>query len=237
MSGTTFPGFPEGRLHLTPVPDVFFRELMAAIDDLAEFKLSLYVFYALSKRQGTVRFLTRDQLAIDDRLMQALAPAGANPAAALDDALARAVDRGTLLQATAGEGEAALTLYFLNSERGRAAAGGLASGAWKPALEDLTAQVDLPERPNIYGLYEQNIGPLTPMIAEHLRDAEQTYPARWIEDAMRIAVANNVRKWSYVQAILKDWQTKGRDEREDLRDTEAARRKYIEGDYADFIDH
>jgi DNA replication protein len=167
--------------------------------------------------------------------MLALGASGTQEDAALDDALARAVARGTLVSASAGEGGP--TLYFLNTERGRAAAGGLASGAWAPAPEDLLGPIDLPERPNIYRLYEQNIGPLTPMIADHLRDAERSYPAPWVEEAMRIAVANNVRKWSYVQAILNDWQAKGRDEREDLRNTEADRRRYVEGDYADFIDH
>lgn len=235
MSGQGFPGFPEGRQRMTPVPEAFFRELLPAIDDLGELKLSLYALYALARREGTLRFLTRQQLAQDARLMLALGASGTQKDAALDDALARAVARGTLVSASAGQGEP--TLYFLNTERGRAAAGGLASGAWSPAPEDLLGQIDLPERPNIYSLYEQNIGPLTPMIADHLRDAERSYPAPWVEEAMRIAVANNVRKWSYVQAILNDWQAKGRDEREDLRDTEADRRRYVEGDYADFIDH
>jgi DNA replication protein len=235
VSGQGFPGFPEGRQRMTPVPEVFFRELLPAIDDMGELKLSLYALYALARREGTLRFLTRQQVAQDARLMLALGASGTQEDAALDDALARAVARGTLVSASAGEGGP--TLYFLNTERGRAAAGGLASGAWAPAPEDLLGPIDLPERPNIYRLYEQNIGPLTPMIADHLRDAERSYPAPWVEEAMRIAVANNVRKWSYVQAILNDWQAKGRDEREDLRNTEADRRRYVEGDYADFIDH
>jgi hypothetical protein len=36
-----------------------------------------------------------------------------------------------------------------------------------------------------------------------------------------------------VEAILEDWKTKGRDEREDLRDTEEARRRYLEGELGD----
>ena len=234
MSGARFPGFPEGRQRLTPIPEAFFRELLPAIDDLGELKLSLFTLHALAQQEGTLRFLTRQQLALDSRLMRALAASAGEAQPALDDALARAVARGTLIAATAA-GQP--TLYFLNSERGRAAAHGLTAGEWSPAAEDLRAPLDLPERPNVYALYEQNFGPLTPMIADHLRDAEQSYPASWIEEAMGIAVANNVRKWSYVQAILNDWQTKGRNEREDLRDAEADRRRYVEGDYADFIDH
>jgi len=127
-------------------------------------------------------------------------------------------------------------VYFLNTPRGRAAADGLRQGQWSPDDETPVAGLQ-PERPNLFVLYEQNIGPLTPLIAETLREAEATYPAAWIEEALRIAVENNVRRWRYVQAILEDWRTKGRDEREDLRQPEAARRRYVEGDFADFIEH
>jgi DNA replication protein len=92
------------------------------------------------------------------------------------------------------------------------------------------------ERPNIFRLYEENMGPLTPLISEALQEAEKTYASEWIEDAMRIAVKKNVRNWRYVEAILKSWQEKGRDDT-NRRDSEKDRRRYIEGEYADFIEH
>jgi DnaD/phage-associated family protein len=64
-------------------------------------------------------------------------------------------------------------------------------------------------RSNIFKLYEQNFGALTPMIADALKDAEATYPAEWIENAMTEAVENNKRNWKYVEAILKRWQVDG----------------------------
>jgi len=63
---------------------------------------------------------------------------------------------------------------------------------------------------NIFRLYEENIGALTPMISEELKDAEKTFPNAWFEDAFKEAVTNNVRKWSYVLAILKRWKEQGR---------------------------
>ena len=66
------------------------------------------------------------------------------------------------------------------------------------------------ERPTIFVLYEQNIGLLTPMIADELRDAEQHFPAEWIADAFREAVLHNKRSWKYVLAILERWRTEGR---------------------------
>ena len=119
-------------------------------------------------------------------------------------------------------------VYFLNSPKGRAAIQAMERGEWQPDDSTGSAQDVSPARPTIYALYEQNIGPLTPMIAEHLREAEDSYPEAWIEEAMRIAVDNNVRKWSYVRAILDDWRTRGKDEREDRGDSEKARRRYAD---------
>ncbi len=101
-------------------------------------------------------------------------------------------------------------LYLLNSPHGRAAAAGLERGEWTagriaPPLDDIG------ERPNIFTLYEQNIGPLTPIMAESLRDAEQDYSPDWVEEAIRAAVEHNARSWKYVQAaILEGWKKDGR---------------------------
>ena len=230
-----FAGFPTGRLPLTPVPNLFFSELLPQIDDLGEMKISLYAFWALSRKPPEQRYLTRTEMQADERLMEALSAPGLKAEEALQEALERAVVRGTLLKVGLLEDDQQ-AYYFINSARGRAAVEGIESGEWQPS-GDPDAPIALAhERPNIYTLYEQNIGPLTPMIAERLREAEEQYPHTWIEDGIRIAVVNNVRKWRYVEAILEDWQSRGRDEREDRGDTEKARRRYIQGKFADLWD-
>lgn len=62
---------------------------------------------------------------------------------------------------------------------------------------------------NIFALYEQNIGPLTPMLAEKLKDAEEDYPPEWVPEAFKIAIENNARNWAYVKAILERWKVDG----------------------------
>ena len=47
------------------------------------------------------------------------------------------------------------------------------------------------------------------MIADTLREAEKIYPPEWVEEAMKIAVQNNIRRWRYVEAILKSWKEEG----------------------------
>jgi DNA replication protein len=230
-----FAGFPEGRLALTAVPNLFFSELLPQIDHLGEMKITLYAFWALSKKPPEKRYLTFAEMVADERLLQALNERTLSAEEALQEAVERAVSRGTLLKVLF-EGQEEQAYYFINSAKGRAAVEGIESGEWKPS-GDPSAPIALAhERPNIYTLYEQNIGPLTPMIAEELREAEKEYPPAWIEDAIRIAVENNVRKWRYVAAILEDWKSRGRDEREDRGDTEKARRRYLQGKFADFWD-
>jgi DnaD/phage-associated family protein len=168
--------------------------------------------------------------------MQGLGPDPAGAEAALDEALQRGEQRGTFLRATLVLEEGEENIYFINSPKGRAAIQAIAKGDWRPEIDQALPLELVKDRPNIYRLYEEHIGPLTPMIAEALRDAEQLYPESWLEEAIRIAVENNVRRWSYVEAILGRWQEGGRDERKDRRDTEKDRRRYIEGEFSDYIE-
>jgi DnaD/phage-associated family protein len=227
-----FEGFPEGPTRLTPVPSAFFTELLPAIDHLGEMKVSLYAIWLLARQSGDQRYFERHHLAEDERLMNALEQPGLAADDALDEALERAVMRGTLLRAAGVDGA---QIFVLNTAKGRAAMEALERGEWTP--DDRLREGLEVDRPTIYSLYEQNIGPLTPMIAESLKDAGASYPMAWIEDAIRLAVENNARKWRYVEAILKDWNTKGRDERKDRGDSQEARRRYVEGEFADYIEH
>jgi len=93
------------------------------------------------------------------------------------------------------------------------------------------------ERPNIFALYEQNIGLLQPLIAEELREAEKTYPAAWIEEAFKIAVERNARNWRYIKAILERWTREGKDDGAPKRGSKEDRYRYIKGEYADYIEH
>jgi DnaD/phage-associated family protein len=65
------------------------------------------------------------------------------------------------------------------------------------------------DRPTAFRLYEQNIGPLTPLVADQLIKALETYPAQWIEAAISEAVAYNRRNWRYISRILENWLADG----------------------------
>ena len=132
--------------------------------------------------------------------------------------LEKAVERGSLLRSqhdAESPPHLADTFYFLNSPHGRAAAEAFAKGNWRASAQIKSAPM---ERPNVFKLYEENIGPLTPLIADALKDAEEIYSSEWIADAIELAVKNNKRNWKYCEAILKRWKEEGRAEKQNRRD-------------------
>lgn len=231
-----FAGFPPGKIPMIRVPSQFFTELLGAIDDLDELKLTLYAFWALQQQEGDVRYLLRRELLQDTRFLKALDPDPERAAERLAAALQRAIARGTLLHVTVEGVRGREDLYFMNTVQGRNAVRAIAAGHYEPGDRD-TPVLLIAERPSIYALYEENIGPLTPLIADELRAAEQEYPPAWIEEAIRIAVERNARNWRFVRRILERWQAEGKDRGIAQRPSKADRYRYIKGQYSDIVDY
>jgi len=62
---------------------------------------------------------------------------------------------------------------------------------------------------NVFTLYTQEIGLLTPMIADAIEAWEKDVPEKWIRDAIAEATKNGARNWKYIEAILKRWLAQG----------------------------
>jgi DnaD/phage-associated family protein len=219
----SFKGFTDHETFI-PVPDSFFATLLNQIDDVDELKVTLYLLWRISHIEGQWHAVCRSDILEDALFMDGM------DAERLDGGLARAVERGSLLQVE-GSGE---HWYLLNSPRGRSAAQALARGD----LLGTPRSADLPPaaKPNIFRLYEENIGPLTPLMADVLRDAEQTYPEDWILDAMTEAVKRNKRNWKYVEAILKRWKVDGRHEGKDRQDAGQNLKRYTQSAFSEYLD-
>ncbi len=249
---TLFAGFPSGKNPYVPVPEVFFTVLLPEIEDMAELKVSLHLFWLLAQKRGDPRCVSDRELLADMVLLRSLKRKG-DPRPVeerLRHGLEQAVARGSILRiylkllSEANDEEELVGWYFFNTARSRKIVSELQGGELVP-VSLLAGQDDEPveqvqayeepgfseparrtgalrgserasqvqvqiERPNIFILYEQNIGLLSPLIADELRDAADTYPAEWIETAFREAVLHNKRKWSYIRAILRRWETEGR---------------------------
>jgi DNA replication protein len=239
----SFEGFPAGSLSFISVPDLFFTGLVPLIDDLAELKVVLHMIWLRQRHRRQV--VCRDELEADETLLRGLAGLDDNPTRCLAQALARAVQRGALLHAIVPAGQTGddetsapfREVYALNSEGGRQAMTAVQNG--QLALPDRAVGEPSPSQPraNIYKLYEDTIGLLSPILAEELQEVAASYPAEWIEEAFRLAAADNVRKWRYVRAILERWATRGRGDAIDQRHPEAGQRWYTDEEFETYFEH
>ena len=209
MKMPTFNGFTSSET-FTAVPDSLLRDLLAEIEDADELRATLHAIWRIEHQEGPVRFLRRADFG--------------EFAAGVD----KAVLRGTLLRVQNEAGE----FFCLNSPRGRASVEAIQNGKFDPSNIQNAPPV---ERSNVFTLYEQNIGALTQLIADMLREAEKEYPSMWFEEAFKIAVANNARKWKYVEAVLKRWKEKGKDERKDQQDAVKDFERYTDGEFSEYL--
>jgi DNA replication protein len=246
-----FIGFPDTKMKSIVIPDYFFSELLPQIDDLAELKLTLHCFWLLNEQSGELRYLRGADLRADEILLRSLGLHNElrTPEATLEDALQRAVSRNTLLKleietdGTNEQGEAVVQVedwYFINTVKGRQTLALIRQGKLKELQAAIPDEARLRvERPNLFVLYEQNIGLLTPLIADQLRDLEKSYPPTWVTEAFEIAVSRNKRHLRYIQTILKRWETEGKEgenHEESGPDSEAQRRRsYLPDEFSDVI--
>jgi DnaD/phage-associated family protein len=208
---TTFKGFTDTET-FTQIPDAFFHQLLNQIDDAAELKVTLYFLWHVQHMDGPYRVLRESNFDAKGLGLSA---------DEIHAGVEKAVARGSILRLQNDSG----VFYFLNSPRGRAAAQAFTQGQL-PESTGITSPVF--ERPIIFRLYEENIGPLTPLIADALKDAEETYSAEWVAETIELAVKHNKRSWKYCEAILKRWKEEGRGEKQDRRDTEEINRDDIQ---------
>lgn len=228
-------GYPE-RARTTPVPDLLFSRDLPALEDPLAVKLLLHLLWRLHRRdRGRPPLLRMDELRADPLLRRGAAALG-EPAgrldARIDEALEALHGAGLALSArVAGtQGEGPRTWITLADAAGRRTMARLAEDDLllpdlpRPVVRPVaTAEADADAAARVIALYEDNLGLVTPLIAEELADAAERYPMTWIEDAFREALANNARSWAYARAILERWAREGRDEEEDEADRRAHR--------------
>jgi len=185
----------------------FFTKVLPKIQDLAELKLVLYVAYLTLRKPDHPQFVTYKELKAESRRLSA--DLGEET---LRQTLGSAVEHGALLHST-------LNIDGMLEE-----------------VYSLTVDSRQPPAVNTFALYEQNIGIITPMIAEELKEAEKIYPPQWIEEAFKEAVTLNKRSWKYIARILERWASEGKDSGEYKRDIKKDDPdKYIKGRYGHMV--
>lgn len=206
-----FKGFTDSE-SFTQLPDTFFHQLLRQIDDAAELKVTLYFLWRVEHMDNSSHALREADFEVKVVGL---------PTDEVRAGVEKAVKRGSILRVQ----REAEVYFLLNSPRGRAVAQAIESGKLNPEVGASNAPL---ERPNIFRLYEENIGPLTPLIADWLEDAEKTYSEEQVEEAIKEAVRNNVRKIPYVESILKDWKENGRAKKQDRRDNKKSNQQSLD---------
>ncbi len=180
------------------VPESYLLVLMRQVDDPVELKVTMLVFHLLSRSRsypGVVMYA--------DLVMRAASVLGIDEIEC-GRAIDAAVNRGVFLKIdVSSDDNEVRAAYVANLEADLDAIERLKAGSTE--LGDSRGAV-----PNVFELYEQNIGIITPMIAEELRDAQRTYPAEWIEEAFREAVRGRKQNWKYISRILERWTAEGK---------------------------
>lgn len=215
---------------LIGLPPELFTEVLPAITLPSELKVTLHLFYRMSRTRGPApKRVSWDELVTDRALKRSLrAVSKLRPSEELlAEGLDAAVHRTTLLHVVLPEEGRSVNWYVVNTAVNRLWAEQVhtanhalqANGTFEDEVDTLIT------------LYERNIGLVTPMLLDELREAEDRYPRHWIEDAMREAVHANARSWRYIRKVLERWAAHGRQHATDRPERFSDPQKYTEGEY------
>lgn len=191
------------------IPDDLFDRLVDT-QDLSELKAVLQVLRLSGA--NTIRAVPSSELLVP-RVARSIAGPH-NPEAGelrAQRAVDRAVTNGSLLRISFGMGAQRRQYLLPATQQARSVVERLRTGEMGTSIDlGVPADTDISVyRPNVFAFYEQHLGPLTPLVADQLRDAERSYPRIWIEDAIVAAAEANTRSWRYIEAILSRWEDTG----------------------------
>lgn len=238
----TFKGFSSHPQQLVTIPIEFFMELLPRIKSSYTLKIILVAFQNAAQSESRFPFLALSNLKKNTALLKSFGDDPEEQWDHLTKSLDESCELGALLNAKISTGDRPDTLYFINSPRGQAAVEAVQNGTFQYNPDEENGFQTLAAQENIFTLYEENIGPITPIIAESLADLEKQYSEEWISEAFQEAAKSNVRNLRYIQAILKNWQEAGKHVRTNRRSSQKTTEehdpeRYTGGEFSEFIDH
>jgi DNA replication protein len=217
----------ENSIHLA---EALFRQIIEQTQDITQLKIILYVFYSLARQTNIPAFVTHNELLSSGPTLLNLSNGE------FSKALQTVVKNGAFLLLKQADRQH--DVYLADTMSNRDIIGQIERGERKlKESSDISIEKEPVQQPNnIFVLYEQNIGMITPMLSDELKAAAELYPAKWIEDAFKEAVLQNKRSWRYIARILERWTSEGKNSgayrqgnKKDNTD------KYISGKYGHLV--
>jgi DNA replication protein len=239
MADKKFEGYPRNAGAI-PVPALFFTDVLPFVEDINELKIILSIFKLLKYKRGYLKFVTLKELWQNQVIRSGIKVCeGEDFETLIEKAVNLAVSHGSLLSARLVINNDTENIYIINQEPDKTALDNILTGKSSiPNLDLIPGKVDdLPVIDNIYKLYEQNIGIITPLIAEELKKAEELYSLEWIKDAFSEAIKQNIRNWKYISRILERWTEEGKTDGKTGRYSkkEKDRDRFIKGKYGHLV--
>ncbi len=224
------------------IPAWFLEDVAPQIREIAELQVMLSVFRNANGVEGLGEPISLETLLRDPGLVASLRMDGSvqPPDNQIRRGIELATARDALLEfSVTAEDQTATEWVMLATPDNRIKLERYRSGELEPPAPGEQTQPPRSverSRPGIFKLYEQNIGLVTPIIADRLVEALELYPQSWIEDAIEAAVSYNRRNWRYIQRILETWATEGRSHEANKRHQsstgEIDPERHLSGDYA-----
>ena len=192
---------------IVPVPSVLFGPLLERISSLGGLRCALRVIFLLHRKQGKLKYVSTAELVADPVLQWS------DGAEAAEQILETFVKFGLLVRVPGGGKNSGC--YCLDNMANRRAIARMGKGEiLGPEASPVRSREEAATRPDIFTMYESNIGVIYPMAAERLMDIAIEYSEDWIAEAFREAVLHNSRNLKYIEAILRRWRDDGRGTRE-----------------------
>ena len=194
---------------IIPVPAQLFTEILPGLHDQSQLRATLYAWYAIASRGGGQRYVYLSQLLTDPVLLSWFIHLdGKN---GIRRGLEQSCKDGIFLELQIDGHNKILTP---NDESGARLMtdlkADLAAQDNNSGTSSTHADYEKSVLSDVIKKYENEIGLLTPAIAEMIAIAEQKYPTAWILEALDIAAQSNARSWKYVSAILARWKDEGK---------------------------
>lgn len=210
MSAEPFAGFPAvGKA--TAIPDAFFGAVLPCLAAPGDVLAFLFAARLLQQRRGQAAFTSAAEIWAANG-----APAAFNRLGGGHSGLVAGLDRcvaaSALLAVDLTGPGVSERIYVLNEPRSRRLLARVRAGevVLRPGATVRDLPVETP--PDVFRLYEENVGTITPLIGERLLAAAEEYPREWLERAIREAVELNRRNWRYIERVLQRWAVEGPDE-------------------------
>jgi DNA replication protein len=219
-----FQGFPS-HSRFTPIPDLFINQISGELNHKA-LRLMLIAFNLMYLKKGFPRYLSLDEFTSHPAILDI---------SDYEYILKQLVEYGLLLEVNIANGS---VVYVINNAEGQKTLPHIKNGEYKIQESSIIPPGAVAASvPDIFTTYEQNIGLITPLVAEELKDALAAYREDWIRDAIKEAVNLNKRNWKYIRRILERWSTEGKvgAPANGTHCPDFERDKYIQGRYGRII--